>query len=388
MKTHRIVIALVLAAAAVVAVMLLYRALRPEPRNSDTAVVRRGTIEATVEALGRVQAGREMDLSTQASGAVADVYVVAGDHVTAGTLLLKVDAREQLSAFQQAEHNLTLQQARLEDALRAPSAAQIDIARAKLRRATALRLNAQADYDEIADQPDAESSDEAVDLESAKLEYEMVQAEFDRLMEGTPESDLRQLRGSVEQAELSRDLAEGRLNSTRIYAPIDGTVMAVNAAVGQNVTGYSPLIRLADLSELVVVAEITELDIADVEQGQTVRIRLDAFPTEEMMSTIGRLPPGVGSIRGGTTYEASIALPESPLPIRAGMGANLTIVTHSVSDTLLVPRRAVRQAGRYQMVRVLEGRRTREVQVLTGLSNASEVEILSGLEEGWVVQLD
>jgi hypothetical protein len=70
------------------------------------------------------------------------------------------------------------------------------------------------------------------------------------------------------------------------------------------------------------------------------------------------------------------------------MGANLDIVTVMAEDTLVVPRRAVETVGRHHVVSVKSGRREEHVIVITGLSNDSEIEILSGLTEGQTVLLD
>jgi hypothetical protein len=70
------------------------------------------------------------------------------------------------------------------------------------------------------------------------------------------------------------------------------------------------------------------------------------------------------------------------------MGANLTIITRSDENALLVPKRAIRQVGRYQVVRVLAGGQPREVVVQTGLSNDEEIQILSGLDEGQTILLN
>jgi len=76
------------------------------------------------------------------------------------------------------------------------------------------------------------------------------------------------------------------------------------------------------------------------------------------------------------------------LAIRPGMGANLRIITTSAEDVLLVPRRAIRSVGRYQVAYVRVGKQTLEVIVTTGLSNDEQVQILSGLEEGQHVLLN
>jgi HlyD family secretion protein len=367
--------------------VLLYQQLsRPDPNR--VATVRRGDIEATIGALGRVQPGRQIDISSRVSGTIQYIAVIEGQQVAEGDLLLELDARDQENAVAQAERNLRVRRALLEDALHAPDASDIDLARARLRRATAQRLNAQRDYDEIADEPDAESSDEAVALEIAKLEYEIARAEFDRVMEGTPEVQLERLRADVEEAEAALRRAQENMQNMQLRAPFAGTLLRINARVGENVHGFTPLVVLADLTEMMVRAEIDEIDVAAAAEGQKVYVRLDALPGQELEGRITRLMPGFSDARGTTTYAAIVELEDHDLPLRPGMGANLTIVTQTISDTLLVSRRAVRQAGRYHIVRVLDGRRERDVVVTVGLSNDTEIEILSGLESGQTVLLE
>jgi RND family efflux transporter MFP subunit len=276
----------------------------------------------------------------------------------------------------------------LQSALRAPQAAEIALARARMRQATALRLNAQRDYDEIADQPDAESSDEALALEAAKLEYEAAQAQFDLTMGGTPELELLRLAVDLDQARAALERAEAQLADTRLVAPFQGTVMRVIPGEGENIGGYTPALVLADLSVLEIRAEIDELDVAAAAAGQQVELTFDAFPGEVVPGTLTQLMPGPNDSRGTVIYEGMVHYQAPELAVRPGMGANLTIVTLAVENTLLVPRRAVQDIGRHQVVRTKSGRREEPIIVTTGLSNDAEIEILSGLEEGQVVLLD
>ena len=362
--------------------------LRPKPAAGRTAVVRRGTIEASLEALGRVQPQRQIALSTQASGRVARILVQEGQQVAQGELLLELAAEEYQRAIAQAQRLVEARRLRLEEALQAPSGAALNIAKARLRQATAARLKAQSDYDKVAHKPDAESSDEALALEAAKLAYEIAQAEFDRLLEGPSAAELEQLRVELQEAELALQQAQERLEGTRIYAPFAGTVLSIQVQEGENVYGYNPVLRLADLTQWEIRAEIDELDIAEVRPGQAVRIRLDAFPGETLEGTIRRVALGVSEGRGVTSYAAWIDFDPRGLPIRVGMGANLTITTARVEETLLVPRSAVRQIGRNRVVRLWQNGRAQEVVVTTGLANQDEVQILSGLVEGQIIWLD
>jgi len=383
-KTVRIVL-LIIGVLVVTGSLVLILAGRPPQGN--TARVRRGSIEATVDALGRVEPQRQLALSTRASGTVRAIPVREGESVSEGALLLELDATDYRTAIEQAERNLRVREKQLEDALSAPSAADISLARARLRRATAARLNAQKDYDEIKDEPEAESSDEALDLEVAKLEYEIAKAEFDRVMGGASELQIEQLEAEVADARLALHQAHQRLGYAQIVAPFSGVVMRVQAQVDANVQAYTPVVWIADLSALEIVAEIDELDVPAVAEGQEVLVRFDAFPGDSVAGELVRLSPGPTDTRGVTTYEGRIRFVTS-LPVRPGMGATLTITTGQVEGALLVPRGAVRQIGRSSVVRVLEGRRVREIVVVTGLSDGVEIEILSGLEEGDTVLLD
>lgn len=368
--------------------VLAYRYLVQSVDTGKTAVVRRGTIGASVTTLGRVQPKRQLSLSTRASGKVKSILVREGDLVSAGALILELDAPGYADAVEQAERSVKIRKMQLEEALKAPDSASIDLARARLRVATAARLKAQKDYDKIAAKPDAEKSDEALKLETAKLEYDVAKAEFDRTLKGASELQIERLRADLREAETALKQAREQLAYTRIEAPFTGTIMAIDARLGENVHGFSPLVRLADLSQLQIRAEIDEIDIPAVAVGQSVQIRLDAFPAQTLKGRVERIMPGVSEARGMTTYGALVDFENTSLPIRPGMGANLVITTQTVENALLIPKRAVRQAGRHKVVRVLVGRQQAEVVITTGLSNESEIEVLSGLQEGQVVLLD
>jgi HlyD family secretion protein len=369
-----------------IAVWLAWRALSARSQGA-VAVVRRGSIAATVDALGKVQPVRTMTLSLRQSGSVARIHVLKGAPVAKGQLLLELDPREYQDGIAQAERYYELRRLQLEQLLEAPSSESIVLARARLQRATAARLNAQTKYDDLTT-PDRESSDEALALEIAKLEYEVAKAEFDRVLRGPSELDVLRARLELQDAELSLAQARNRLELSRLYAPWDGVCLALLVQEGDNVYGGSPLVQIASLAQMQIRADIDEIDIVHVSEGQAVSIRLDAFPGELLEGRVQRIAPAATEGRGVTSYEALIALEETRLGLRPGMGANLTITTQEVSDALLVPRRAVREVGRFQVAKVLVEGRTREVTVVTGLSNQNDYQILSGLEEGQLVALD
>ena len=360
---------------------LIYRATRPRSLGT-TATVYRGTIGTSLDALGTVQVQREMDVSALVSGRVQRIAVAVGDQVISGTLLLELVNPDAQDTLAQAESALSLRQLELEEALKAPDQATLDLAVARLRQATVMRQRAQQDYDAIQDEPNAETSDEAVALEAAKLDYETAQAQYDSAMQGTSDLQLEQLRANLADAQRTLERSRQRVAQLRVYAPMDGTVMQINPQVGENVYAYNALVQIADLTGLEVRADINELDVPAVAAGQSATFSLDAFPGESFAGQVVSLLPGPSTTRGMTTYVAVIAFDPGEHNVRPGMGANVTITTQTVEDVLLIPRGAVRTVGSSQVVSVAENGRATDIVVITGLSGTDEVQVISGLEEG------
>jgi HlyD family secretion protein len=364
-----------------------YRTARGQ-RPANTALVRRGTITATVEAMGVVRAAREARLSLKMGGTVQHIFAQVGAEVEEGQVLLALDATALERRVREAELSQEVQNLQLAEARAGPSDAEIEIAEANLRRATVVREAAQADYDEIADEEDAATSAEAVALEGAKTDYERARAEFERAVEGATREEIELLEKRGALAEVSLEEAKARLAEAQISAPFAGTVTAIEVQEGENVSALAPLIILSDLATLEILAQIDEIDVAEVAVGQKVQIRLDAFPGRELRGTITQVAPSATTERGSTTYQAVVHFEETELPLKLGMGANLKITTLEKADVLLVPKRAIEPLGRKKVVRVLEGGTVREVEVVTGLSNESETEIVEGLREGEVVLVE
>lgn len=353
----------------------------------ETVTVHRGPITATVQVVGQVQPVREANLAFKVGGQVKEVKVRAGEVVESGQLLASLLADDLARQVQEAELNLAIRKSQRDALLLGPTAAEIEAARAALRKAIISLNAAQAAYDEIADQPDAATSAEAIQLEVAKQDYQIAKANFEKVVQGPSAAQRDALNKEVELAQLALERARSALVEAELRAPFAGTVLSIGIRPGEMVYGFNPVIRLADLSELQIVAYVDELDVALVAPGQKVSVRFDAFPEEELSGEVVSLAPAATTQRGSTVYEALVRLEEASLPLRVGMNADLTITTLAKENVLLLPSRAIQSVGRRKVVTVLRGDRREEVEVITGLSNQMSVEILSGLSEGDIVLL-
>ena len=225
-------------------------------------------------------------------------------------------------------------------------------------------------------------------LENAKAAYEQAKAEFERVVEGPTPEEIARLEHQVAAAEVALEDARARLAQAQLVAPFAGTVLEIAVREGENVGPGQFLILLADLSTLEIVAEIDEIDIGEVQPGQAVKIRLDAFPGEELSGTLVHVAPAASTDRGAGTFLGRVRLAPTDLPLKPGMGASLEITTLEKRDVLLVPNRAVQTLGPRKIVKVWRNGRVEEVEVVTGLSNAEVTEIVKGLREGDVVVVE
>ncbi len=379
----RVIYGAAIVAAAALVGLLVYAVARPG-QPGGTVEVRRGRITASVEASGQVRASREAWLTLKGGGAVKAVLVKPGQQVGAGDLLVQTDSTEAESQVRQAELNLQIRQVQYDEVKAAPTSDQIEIARAALRKAAAVLQAAQSAYDRIAGQGKGSGTPESAALEAAKLDFETARAGFDRAVQGPTADQVQVGEKSLELARLALDDARTRLSYCTLSAPFAGTVVQASTREGESAYGEKVL-KLADLSTLEIAVQVDELDIGELAVGQEALIRLDAFPGQALQGRVARITPGATPQRGTVGYEVVVSFSPGQVAVRPDMTANLAITTLTHDGTLLVPSRAIEARGRNKYVRVVEGGHPRDVKVTTGLSDATDTEILEGLKEGQLV---
>jgi HlyD family secretion protein len=345
-----------------------------------------------VETTGKVRSARQVELSLPFGGRAKRVAVSVGDKVEAGQLLLEVEAPDAKRQVREAELNLEIRQLQMDKARAGASPEEIEIAQANLRKAALAKQVAQAAYDEITasyeKRENAEASPEALALQQATIDYQIAKRNYERLVNGPPTDELSASEKQLESAQLALERAQAQLEEMRLITPLAGTVVRVEASEGEMVSAYRPVVVIADLTSLQIIAEVDEIDVAEVAPGQEVTIRLDAYPGQTLPGTIVSLAPAASPERGSTVYEAVVEFDAEGLALRLGMGANLKIITLEKEGVLLVPNRAIQPVGRRRLVKVVDGRSIREVEVVTGLSNESETEIVQGLAEGQKILIE
>ncbi|MGF1655844.1 MAG: efflux RND transporter periplasmic adaptor subunit [Verrucomicrobiales bacterium] len=200
---------------------------------------------------------------------------------------------------------------------------------------------------------------------------------------------------TLERAQRRIEQVEERLSKTKIGAPADGLVLQVNIVQGQvvveaaSVNAGTTLLRMADLTNLIVRSHINQVDVALIGPGKHVKLMLPALPGIEMTGQITFIAP-IATVQNnikGFAMETALLDPHERL--RPGMTVDMEIVVEEAQEAVSIPIAAVfRNLSNSKVVFVQqEDGGFEERQVETGVSDLFHVEITSGLEDGEVVSL-
>jgi macrolide-specific efflux system membrane fusion protein len=355
-------------------IFLLWHAFFRTVEVIETEAVRRAGIENTVSALGVLQPHRYVDVGAQVSGQVKRIAVTVGGTVKKGDLLLEIDP-----ALQQA--TVSANRATLEG-LRAQLAEQEalhDLARQQAERQRRMAA------EDVTRQEDVETAEAQLLVTAARI---------------------RNLKAQIDGAQSVLEGNEALLGYTRVHAPIDGTVVTLDAREGQtlNAAYQTPnLLRIADLSRMTVWTEVSEADVGRIQVGMAVY-----FTTLGLQDAAGRprrwqgqlaqvLPapptePGGASSSGAggsatgkvVLYTALFEVENADGALMPQMSAQVFFVTASAGNVVVAPFAALIPSDDPDTfsARVLAGGKMEERAVRIGTRDRLNGEVLSGLEEG------
>ena len=149
---------------------------------------------------------------------------------------------------------------------------------------------------------------------------------------------------TLRSAELNMDNLQEAMNNYTVTSPISGTIIEKNAKAGDALATGADLCTIYDLSYLVMVINVDELQVSDVSVGQSVQVTADAVPDKTYTGTVTRVSMKGTSSGGTTTYPVTVRIDETD-GLRPGMNANAEIVTAEAGNALAVPNAAIVRGG-------------------------------------------
>lgn len=333
------------------------------------------TIEAVVNAPGQIDPKVKVNISAHIVGKIEKLYFLEGDTVKRGQRL--VDLEKFIYVGQR-------------DRLSAELASR----RVEVRRAQAALATANAAYQR-----------------AQNLSRQGIQAQelFDqaRLARDNATAALEAARLGVTQAEAGLRQAAEDLSRTTIVSPIDGKVVQLNAHEGEVVvTGTmnnpgSVIAVIADLSQILVEAEVGETEVVGVRINQQAKIKVDAIPDRDYRGRVVEIGSSAAVRQGAGSgiryFKVKVAIDNADERLRPGMTSQVSIVTSTAPNATVVPIQAVvervpgAKAGdddddddkpKRKYVLLADKEKVRQVEVMTGISDATHVVVLSGVKPG------
>jgi HlyD family secretion protein len=334
-----------------------------------TTPVERGTIATVVKATGRVEATHTVEVSSQLSGAVAQVFVDFNDRVKAGEPIAALDpgiyqahVNETAAAVKVAEAKVRRQRATAERARLAVERAATDrqLAEDQVFGAQAKASEAEREMQRklqlarSGNAPDRDLSQAraARDSAAAELRAAQDQVALKAQMAGISavevhiaEADLANAEAAVEQQQAVLDQARVDLERSVLRAPIDGVVIKRDVNPGQTVAvalEAKTLFTIADdLARMEVHGTIDEADIGKLRVGQSVTFNVDAYPEREFEGSVLQVRRAPETTHDVVTYTAVISAANPDLLLYPGMTATLRITVNRSDEVLKVPNQAL-----------------------------------------------
>jgi HlyD family secretion protein len=352
-----------------------------------------GEIGATVSATGKCNAVVTVQVGSQVSGNILQLYADYNTQVAKGQLVAQIDPALLQARVNQVEANMDVAQSAVVNAQAQLRRADSDIAsvQAQLETQKANAVKARVALN------DAESKfNNTHDLFERGIvsseEHDTAQATLDTA-QATYEASLAQVRAaefSIKAAEAGRDVAETQLNSaraqarqaqasleqaridlehTKIYAPVDGVVIARQMDVGQTVAASfnAPTIfEIAqDLTKMHVEAHIDEADVGLVKENQPATFTVDAYPNETFEGEVTQIRRSPNVVQNVVTYDVIVNVANDELKLLPGMTASVRILVDKRQEALKLPNGALR-------LRVSDLKLTKEELAAAGLTPTGE----------------
>ena len=277
--------------------------------------VEQGDLEAVVSSTGTLEAVKTVQVGTQVSGIISQLFVDFNDTVRKGQVVARLDTTLLASAVRDAE--ITLE------------------------RNIAQRQQAERDFERINNLFEKQFVTE-VEFNTAKYNLDVAKA-------------------NTKSAQISLDRARQNLSYATIYAPISGTVIERNVEVGQTVAASlsAPQLFLIanDLSRLQILASVDESDIGSIKEGQEVRFTVQAYPEDTFVGTVRQVRLQSSMQENVVNYTVVVDVNNDDGRLLPGMTATLDFLIETASDVLMVANAALRFRPTEDMIAEMRARR-------------------------------
>ena len=333
--------------------------VKPPPA---TVEVVRSSIQTRVSETGTIQPSKTIEIKSQFSGEVANLFVSSGKSIKKGELLAII-RQESSQARQVAQLRASIQEERL----------NVKTAQREWVRSQSLFKKG------FIAQQALENSER--NYQRTLVRLELAERQLLLALGGNQELFQRYVEHSSQNT---------RPEEFQVRSPTDGTVLEVLVNAGEIITsgtatfgGGTVLMKLADLAHMVVQAKINEVNIPRVSKDQKVAIHLDALPNQQFNGRVVRIAAqGVKDEKTGiVTYDVTIAIDDSSKALKPMLTANVDIMTKQLDDVLTIPLEVLQVKNGDDVVEVLTNGTRKQQKVRVAFRTDTQAVITKGLHE-------
>jgi HlyD family secretion protein len=398
-----------------------FSAQRTAPRYL-TAAVKRTDISSTIQATGTVNPVNEVQVGTQVSGTIAALFVDYNSVVHKGQTLATLDPTSLQASETQAQAAVSVSEANASatQATVAQMGAGVQSAEANYAKAVAqsqlgqqtLARDRQLLAQGYISQSQMDTDAAAAKATQADVSAAAMAAQAARAQQNASSHQADASSAQIASAQGQLQQASYNLARATISSPIDGIIVSRDVSVGQTVAAslQTPTLFViaSSLKDMQVDVAVDEADVGQLHDGQPASISVPAYPNTNFRGTVAQIRINPTTVQNVVTYDAIVTIHDVTARLKPGMTANVTIAVAQRSNVLAIPVAALlykptRQSGSastsstssatpapiagaygsHVTVYTLGQSRPKPVQVVLGMSDGINFEVLSGgLKEG------
>lgn len=353
---------------------------------------------------GYIVAHHTIQVSSKIVGKVMWVGIEAGDKVTKGQVLARLDDSEFRAQYDQAVANLAAAQAKLKELEAGSRPQEIAASKATVAQALATFNNAAINLkrqqalfkEQIASQQQLTDAQSQYNVALAQLNN--TRQNYTLVKIGPRIEDINAQRAVVAQNRAAVDYAQTILDACEIRAPVAGTILERDVEIGEMVSNQnfggntgvkSSVATMANLQDLLVELDINETDFPKISMHQLCHVTADAYPNRIYQGYVYEIAPEADRQKATIQVKVKIDHPDSYL--RPQMNAHVAFLApkasgaQTASDALTIPSGAIIQHNGQPAVFVVNGSHALLVSIETGSQMGGQTQVVSGLDPNALV---
>jgi HlyD family secretion protein len=394
----------------------------------QTGKAQKQNLASVVSASGEIKPKTYANIGANAMGRIVKLHVKEGDRVQKGQLLAQLENVQSL-----ADVNATRASVQASQTDAAAADAALNTARADLNRAESDAVHAKLDWDR------AQGLYNAALI--AKQDYDVKKAAWETANAGLAQAEAKVVQAKAEKDSADQHITQNQANLTRVSdvlqkttyeAPFDGVITNLPVREGETVvmgiqnSPGSTLMTIADMSVITSEVRVDETDIVNVHLGQSAEVTIDAIPHKIFHGIVSEIgdnaivrSTGVATSQSTSTgqeakdFKVVVTLTDPPADLRPGLSSTAKITTASRSNVVSIPIQALtvrtqadlapkddkgagknsvqaasvpadasKQKEEIQGVFVVRNKKAEFVQVDTGISGTTDIEVIEGVQQG------